>query len=204
MDLFELDAPSPPKRPRAPTPLSDIDHALTAQLVVAWAGEGGEERRLGWWRSDLVSEFGGEDLFKRLLPSTWQWAVLQGAREAARRKDAELRGKDHDPDAIVSLYGFGFELDERIEERLQDLKRSGRTPEEALPGLEDGIGLSWRQERFRDWVLGHGAVETMASPTGRRLKGDPPESLGLLVRRLVGALDPLGDAYPLPHYRRKG
>ena len=202
MDLFELDAPAP-KRPHAPIPLSDIDSALTAQLVVAWAGEAGEDKRLGWWRSDLASEFGGEDLFKRLLPSTWQWAVLQGAREAARRKDAELRGKDHDPDGIVSLYGFGFELDERIEERLQDLKRSGRTPEEALPGLGDGIELSWRPERFRDWVRGHATVETVASPIGRRLKGDAPESLDLLVRRLVAALEPVGEAYPLPHYRRK-
>jgi hypothetical protein len=70
-------------------PMSEIDRALTAQFVVAWAGEGGEEKRLGWWRSDLVSEFGGKDLFRRLLPKTWAWAVLQAVREAARRKDAE-------------------------------------------------------------------------------------------------------------------
>ena len=79
---------------RAPIPMSDIDMALTSQLVVAWAGETGEEPRLGWWRSDLVSEFGGEDLFRRLLPGTWRWAALQGAREAARRTDAELRSHD--------------------------------------------------------------------------------------------------------------
>ena len=115
--------------------MSDIDMALTSQLVVAWAGETGEERRLGWWRSDLASEYGGEDLFRRLLPSTWRWAALQGAREAARRVDAELRRRDHEPDRIVSLFSLGFELDERIEERLADLKRSGRTPDEALPGL---------------------------------------------------------------------
>src|SRR5262245_30337709 len=117
MSLFEVD-PSPKPTPRAPVPVSEIDHALTAQLVVAWAGEGGEEKRLGWWRSDLVSEFGGRDLFRRLLPSTWPWAVLQGAREAARRRDAELRRQDHDPDRILSLFNLGFELNERIEERL--------------------------------------------------------------------------------------
>lgn len=68
---------------REPIPMSDIDVALTSQLVVAWAGETGEVHRLGWWRCDLASEYGGEDLFRRLLPSTWRWAALQGAREGA-------------------------------------------------------------------------------------------------------------------------
>lgn len=110
---------------QAPTPTSDLDRLLAAQLAVAWAGESGEERRLGWWRTDLVSEFGGHDLFKRLLPHTWAWAALQGAREAARRRDAELRAKANDPDQILSLFSLGFELDERVEERLNELKRSG-------------------------------------------------------------------------------
>ncbi len=76
----------------SPIPSSELDRVLTAQLALAWAGESGEEPRLRWWRSDLASEFGGEDLFQRLLPHTWRWAVLQGAREAARRRDAEARG----------------------------------------------------------------------------------------------------------------
>jgi len=109
--------------------MSDIDLALTAQIVVAWAGES------------------GEDLLRRLLPSTWPWAVLQGARETARRRDAELRQQDHDPDRIVSLFNFGFSINERIEERLQDLKRSGRSPQRGVtiisvrarnPGVEAG------------------------------------------------------------------
>ena len=70
---------------------SDLDLALTAQIAVAWAGEGGEEPRLGWWQTDLVSEFGGEDLLRRLLPKTYPWAMLQAVREAGRRKDEELR-----------------------------------------------------------------------------------------------------------------
>jgi hypothetical protein len=69
--------------------LEELDFALTAQLVVAWAGESGEEQRLGWWRTDLASEFGGEDLFRRLLPNSWPWATLQAVREAARRRDAD-------------------------------------------------------------------------------------------------------------------
>lgn len=197
MSPFELDG-AEQISPRAAVPLAHIDLALTAQLMVAWAGE---DERLGWWRSDLVSEFGGEDLFRRLLPRTWPWAVLQGARETARRKDANLRWQDHDPDRIVSLFNFDFELDERIEERFLDLKRSGAEPAAALPGL----GLSsegWSRGRFSEWVSGHGTVETTAVPLGRRLKGAPPAGLDVLVRELVAGLAPLPEVYPLPHHRR--
>ncbi len=183
-------------------PESELDFALTAQIIVAWAGEAGEEKRLGWWRTDLVSEFGGMDLFRRLLPSTWEWAVLQGAREAARRTDADFRRKDHDPDRILSLYSLGFELDERLEERLQDLKRSGRSPGDALPGLKGTIETVWNRERFLAWTTRNTEVETVSAPVGRRLKGQPPASLESLVTHLVGALAPLSDVYPLPHYRR--
>lgn len=200
MSMFEIES-APPRVERAPIPMSDIDLALTAQLVVAWAGETGEEKRLGWWRSDLISEFGGEDLFRRLLPSTWPWAVLQGARETARRRDAELRRQDHNPDRIISLFNFGFELDERIEERFQDLKRSGRTPHDALPGLAV-IRDGWSRARFLEWVEGHGDAEVTSAPIGRRLKGLPPSGLEPLVRKLVAALAPAAENYPLPHFRR--
>jgi hypothetical protein len=188
---------------RNPIPASDLDWLLTAQIAVAWAGESGdEERRLGWWRSDLVSEFGGYDLFRRLTPHTWRWAVLQAVREAARRRDAEIRSQAHDPDQILSLYSLGFEIDERIEERLQGLKRSGREPLEVLPGLADLLSQSWDRDRFADWVKEHSESDFEAGPIGRRLKSAPPESLGLLVERLIGALWPLSERYPLPHFRR--
>ena len=200
--MFEVESLPPLAAARAPVPASDIDLVLTAQLAVAWAGEGGEEPRLRWWRSDLVSEFGGEDLFRRLLPHTWEWAVLQGAREAARRKDAELRAKDHDPDRILSLFALGFDLDERAEERLLDLKRSGQRPLEALAGLGDVISPRWDRGRFLDWVQGHGRAETTIVPQGRRLKGAPPKAVGALARKLIAALAPLSDEYPLPHFLR--
>jgi hypothetical protein len=200
MSLFDVES-VPARSHGEPVPTSDIDMALTSQFVVAWAGEAGEESRLGWWRSDLTSEYGGEDLFRRLLPSTWRWAVLQGAREAARRVDAELRSRDHEPDRIVSLFRLGFELDERIEERLAGLKRSGRTPDVALPGL--AITLSdWHPEGFWDWVAGHGEAGGTPSPAGRRLSGSPPAALGQQVRRLVAGLAPAAGSYPLPHFRR--
>ena len=137
-----------------------------------------------------------------VLPSTWPWAVLQAVREAARRKDAEFRRQDHNPDRILSLFSLGFEVDERLDERLQDLKGSGRTPEESLPGLTDGIEVSWNRDHFTDWIRGHGEVESVTAPVGRRLKGEPPTNLDQVVSRLIGAFAPLAEGYPLPHYRR--
>ena len=187
---------------------SELDFALTAQIAVAWAGEGGEEPRLSWWQTDLVSEFGGEDLLRRLLPKTYPWAMLQAAREAARRKDAELRSKASDPDQLVTLYRFGFELDEQIEERLQVHKKSGQPPLEALSGLVEVLGPSslhetWERAQFEQWVEAHGPVQSDAVPTGRLLKGAPPTGLDRAVQQLVAALAPLGDGYPLPHFRVK-
>ncbi len=181
---------------------ASLDAVLTAQLVVAWAGESGEQKRLGWWRTDLVSEFGGEDLFKQLLPHTWRWAVLQGAREAARRRDEQLRRADHDPDRLLSLFHLGFELDERLNERLHDLERSGATPDAALPGLTGAIKTSWNQEAFAAWLAAQGKAEAKTSPIGRALAGPPPSDVQLLARQLLAALLPLGDTYPLPHFRR--
>ncbi len=95
---------------RPTIPLSTLDMVLTRQLLIAWAGEAGEEpRRLGWWKSDLTGEYGGHDLFKRLLPKTWEWAALQAVREAARRSDAEQRSRHHDADRLLTIFYLGFE-----------------------------------------------------------------------------------------------
>jgi hypothetical protein len=197
--MTALEMTPPAARPSSTT---SLDAVLTAQLAVAWAGETGEAPRLKWWRTDLVSEFGGEDLFRRLMPHTWRWAVLEGAREAARRRDVELRAKDADPDRILTLFRLGFAMDERLNERLADLKRGGSSPAEALPGLRDVITEAWSKAAFADWVAGHGEVDVVTVPTGRRLKGDAPASIELLVKKLVAALHPLADAYPMPHARQ--
>jgi hypothetical protein len=181
---------------------SVLDAILIAQFTVGWAGESGEEKRLGWWRTDLVSEFGGEDLFRRLLPRTWEWAVFEAAREAAARLDAELRSQSHDADELITLFSFGFAIDERISDRLHLLKRNGSTPVAALPGLAEVVTGNWNRAGFEDWVKGHGKVATETLPSGRRLRGEIPESLELTVKHLIAGLSPLADEYPMPHYRR--
>lgn len=188
----------------SPPTAAELDALLTAQIAVAWAGEGGDEPRLGWWRTDLVDEYGGEDLFARLLPHTARWAVLQAVREAARRTDARLRHKASDPDALITLYRLGFTLDERLEERLQDHKRAGKPPEAALPGLGDVLSDTWDPARFKCWLSAKGTADTRTTPSGRLLPSTPPDDLGTLTAALLAALQPLGDAYPLPHYRSAG
>ena len=140
----------------------------------------------------------------RLLPATFRWAVLEAAREAALRKDAELRHLDPAPDRIVSLYCLGFALDERITERLMDLKRAAAKPEQALPILSEVVEREWNRDRFFEWVGSHGSVETTPSSIGRRVKGPVPVSLEQQVSRLISALAPPADHYPLPHFRRSG
>lgn len=185
---------------RAPWPLSALDHLLTAQLAVAWAGETGKPTRLGWWRTELVFADGGLDLFAQLTPRTAEWAVLQAVREAARRQDATLRARHHDPDRLITLFRHGFELDERLDERLATLKATA--PHEALPALAHVTAHPWSRATFLQWIQGHGATATTAAPAGRRIEGPPPADLVLRTDRLVAALDPLSDHYPLPHYER--
>ena len=193
---------SAPTKSQPTITLSVLDQILVLQIVVGWAGESGEEKRLGWWKTDLASEFGGQDLFSRLLPATAAWAVYQGVREAAARRDAELRSQAHDPDEIITLFSFGFAIDERLEDRFQFLKRSGATPPEALPNLSSVVSGNWDRDAFEDWAKGHGKASVEKVPVGRRLRGEVPESIELTARNLVAALAPLSDEYSMPHYRR--
>ena len=116
-------------RKQTPITPSVQDAILVAQIAVGWAGEDG-----------------GEDLFKRLLPATWTWAVLQGVREAAARLDAELRSRSHDPDELITLFRFGCFIDERLcvantagRPRVNPAGRSTRSNSDASNGEPNGI-----------------------------------------------------------------
>ena len=111
-----------------------LDKILAFQLLVAWAGEGrSEPKQFGLWDSDLVDQAGGGDLLARLAPRTRVWSSLELIQEAARRVDAKARGKHGDPDKLRSLFFLGFELDEKVSDRLAELKRAGKAPEDVLP-----------------------------------------------------------------------
>ncbi len=184
-------------------PIPDLDAVLTLQLAVAWAGErSAEPERLGWWNTDLASEFGGEDLFRRMFPETAVWAALQSAREAARRVDAWGRARDADPDRLYTLFRFGFEIDEQLDDRLQQLKHEQPDPLVALPGLASVVTRdAWSSADFDAWCDGQGTVTFQKAPTGRRVTG-ASDAPARRARQLVAALRPLTDDYPLPHHRK--
>jgi hypothetical protein len=189
-----INAPSVPMLAAA-----QLDILLTLQLATAWAGErGGDEPRLCWWSTDMVSEYGGLDFFTRVTPRTAPWAALEIAREAARRIDETTRGHDANPDRLHSLFHFGFATDEQLGDRLAHHKRSGLSPQDALPDLPDLT--RWDADAFAAWAKRGGTSRTANEPSGRRLTGkfeDPVE----LAKALAAALVPFTSAYPCPHVR---
>lgn len=190
---------------------ADLDAILELQLSVAWAGEGKTDpARLGWWRTAFGDEFAGEDLLSRLAPKTWRWAVLDGARQAAQRVDARARQQAEDADHLLSLFRLGFEVDEQLDDRLRALKQ-GPAPAEMFPRLQalqeayapDDYSPQAFVEAFAKFLAECGAAgsEYTATPLGRRLKAELPEQPLERARALSGALCPLVEQYPLPHFR---
>ena len=185
--------------------LSDatLDAILAMQLTIAWAGEGRcSPSRLGWWDTDLIDEAGGGDLLARLLPQTHAWASLEAVREAARRTDAKARAKMADPDKMRTLYFLGFEVDEQVGDRLAALKRSSRTPAEAL-SLPLPLTAAFSKEALIKALQGVDAPFTKV-PNGRQLKHPLPEPPEVLVKQLCAALVPLAEQYPLPFFKTGG
>ena len=180
---------------------TDLDAILEMQLVVAWAGEAGTSPpRLGWWRTAMCDEYGGEDLLRRLAPKTWQWAVLECCRAAAKRVDDRARQAADDADRLVSLFRLGFEIDDRLDDRLRELKIAAESPARTFLGLGELMG-EWSRDRFETWLASRGASDYTATATGRRLKGEAPESAVGIASRLTAALAPCADGYPLPYFR---
>jgi hypothetical protein len=184
---------------------ADLDEILTLQLAVAWAGERADEdeRRLGWWSTDLVSKYGGLALFERLAPRTAVWAAYEIAREAARRVDADKRAADASPDQLLSLFHLGFEIDEQLEDRLLELKHAGASPHEALPRLAALPG-EWQRDAFSTWLTTKPApktVKTVQEPSGLRVVGEAPPTAVARARVLSAVLASLPERAPCPHDR---
>jgi hypothetical protein len=195
--------PSMGKLERMPVvtiPNSTLDAVLAIQLTVAWAGESKQAGRLGWWQTDLMDARAGGDLLRRLLPRTHAWAAFEGAREAARRTEQEALAKLADRDRLRTLFFLGFDPDERLAERIAELKRGGVDPETALP-----FPLRFR-EAFTPAALEAAlgkpkqpAYEVV--PGGRLMRSAMPPALDLAAKNLAAALFPLPEHYPLPFYK---
>lgn len=189
------------RSPRSGLSPEDLDQILALQLLVAWAGEANTTLpRLGFWRTAMAEEYGGEDLFQRLMPRTYRWAVLEAARLAAKKVDALARERTADADQLISLFRFDFALDERLDDRLAELKRSTEVPWEALPALKP-VASGWDRPAFEGWLAELPKFGHSATPTGRQLKGPLPEDRLEAARALCAALLPLSDGYPAPYFR---
>jgi hypothetical protein len=180
----------------------EIDEILAVQLLVAWAGEGrSEPKRFGWWETDLVDEAGGGDLLERLAPRTHAWAALELVREAARQVDARALRLLPESGKLRSLFCLGFEWDEKLNDRLAELKRQGQTPAQALP-LAFSVSAVWDPAKVTP-LLSRAADVAFDNvlPCGRQLKGGVPSSPLDMANRLATAMLPVTDEYPLPHFR---
>jgi hypothetical protein len=198
-----------------PTTISTdaLDRILALQLSVAWAGEQhGDPPSLGWWETSLADPDGGGDFLQRMFPRTHVWAALGSMREAARRADAKARGQTARSDELITLFHFGFEWDEALQERFEHHKRQGVEPpksDDAEDANRDPASVFGQHyavrskfdraafEKYLGALAGKVAHELV--PGGRQLTG----ALGAYDEaavQLARALLPLTPAYPLPFY----
>jgi len=182
-----------------------LDEVLTWQLLVAWAGEGnGELQRLSWWRTDLTDKEGGGDFFYRLLPRTWEWAAFEAAREAAIWQDKRSRLQLAQGDRINTLFFWGFEIDEQLNDRLLVHKYCQRPIEETLnfPLL---LSETFDSDAFEQVLASIEQPQYRVVPSGREIgTAKRSESVVDCARRshlLAAALLPLLERYPMPFYR---
>ncbi len=181
-----------------------LDEILSLQLLMAWAGEapGGAQPRLGWWNTDVIDEEGGGDLWKRLLPRTDRWAGLDAARRAARLTDDRLRRENARADDMVTLFHFGFELDEALDERLAHHKLEARAPAEVLP-LLSSLTVAFDSGALLKQLSDPSELDFdfKVVPGGRQLKTVPDDGPAVRARQLACAMlqDP-PSAYPLPFF----
>ena len=179
-----------------------LDTILALQLTVAWADEGlSDPKRLDWWRTDLVDELGGGDLFARLLPKTHRWASLEAVRKVAIQVDRETRLGMAKPDQVRTLFFWGFAIDEKLAEQLALHKRSGKVPLEVLPFPVSPDAIFARPELEEALRMPGHDIPYKVVPGGRELTGAVPETSELRAQYLTAALLPLADNYSTPFIR---
>jgi hypothetical protein len=188
-----MDRPSP----------AHLDEILALQLAVAWAGEAaGEPARLGWWKSDLVDSEGGGDLFARLVPRTAKWSSLILVREAACQVDAAMRDQSGLGERVLTLFRFGFSVDEHLSDRLAFHRQSLHEPAQVF-GEGYFVGSAWSKAAFEALLQGLGKPKVEATPGGRCVTERGARGVEL-ARLLAAALLPLAAKYPLPYVEAGG
>ena len=175
-----------------------LDDILSLQLTVGWAGE---TPRLGWWKSDFIDRDGGGDFVTRLLPQTAAWASLQLAREAARRVDERARQRIAGGDGVWTLFHFGFDVNEQLDDRLAAHKAARALPIDVLVGPRFLVGWRWSREVFATILTTFGVPKVAVTPAGRRLVTDARAPIEV-ASLLAAALFPIARAYPMPYVER--
>lgn len=180
----------------------ELDAVLMLQCLVGWTGEGlTDPPRLNWWSTQLLDEWGGEDLFKRLLPRTFEWALLEATRKVAIQADRRKRTSLAQPDRVCTLFFWGFGIDEKLEERLLLHKQNCSQPYDVLNFPLD-LKEEFEEKAFKEAIRSlDSEISFRIVPEGREIRGEIPESIAHAAKNLVFGLIPLTDKYPMPFYR---
>jgi len=173
-----------------------LDIILNWQMAIAWAGEANcQPTRLGWWRTDLIDNEGGGDLFARLFPRTKAYAGWESVRDAAIAVDRRARQRMATPDEIRTLFFWGFDIDEQLNDRLAQRKQRGE--ELVLP-------IAWKEEFDRE-ILATQIRDCCGESKYRLVAGgrevNNSDTLEHNVLALVAAFVPWERDYPMPFCR---
>ena len=114
---------------------------------------------------------------QRLAPRTHAWAALEAVREAARFTDQKARQRLADADRVRTLYFWGFELDELLNDRIREQKMS-------LQPVPDQ-GAFERQALEAEFKALDPQASATVQSSGRQLRGPMPLDPARAARALV-------------------
>jgi hypothetical protein len=118
--------------------------------------------------------------------------------------DAAGRAKHGDGDKLRTIFFLGFDLNEKLGDRLAVHKRDRRVPEDVLT-FPFPLAGKFPQVAVAQFLATDGpAAFEKVPPIGRRLKGTIPKGPDRLVAVLAAALLPPTDQYPMPFHRPGG
>lgn len=102
------------------------------------------------------------------------------------------------PDAVRTLFFWGFSIDEQLADRLIFHKQKGINPSETLPFPVD-IYQAFSKPDFEEAIsIPHGKANFKLVPSGREIVDETLKALDECAKRLASALLPFSDKYPMP------